>query len=228
MISRKEQGRGRGRRRSKVHDCESLYENKKESDRYWYIERLPDEVLALLDGPAVTKGRALDIGCGIGNLTTLLTPYFQVVAGIDCAQSGIRRAADAARTRDPAPHFVGGDATCIPFDDDSFDYVFDRGCLQGIPLERWPDYFAGVGRVMNSGGHYQLFFRRGDAPYGLRFALHYYLRDPMKMFAANPGSPARLLAHLPPAFVCEAVENVPFYNRPGYPVAFTHIICRKS
>jgi len=208
---------------------ERLYENKVELDQFWFSDRLADETLALLAGPSVAKGRALDIGCGVGNLTEQLARYFQGIVGIDFAESGIRRAIDATGTLDPAPEFVVGDATRLPFADDSFDYVFDRGCLQIIAIARWQDYFAGIERVLKAGGHYQLFIRFGGKKPGLRSALRAFRRRPTKFFARKESrSLPQLLDHLPPLLACETAEPVANPGQAASAVNHINIICRKS
>jgi len=206
-----------------------LYGNSMELDQFWFSDSLADETLALLDGPAVTKGCALDIGCGVGNLTGQLGRYFQEVVGIDFAESGIRRAVDSVGAGDPALEFVVGDATRLPFGDDRFDFVFDRGCLQIIPVQRWPDYFADVARVMKDGARYQLFIRFGSGKFSLRSAVRSYLRRPTRIFAKKESrSLPILLDHLPSSLVCETAEPVANPERATFAVGHINIICRKT
>jgi len=207
---------------------ERIYEAGNESNHFWFVDRLPDEVVALLEETEVVKGCALDVGCGAGILTMLLAGHFQAVAGIDIAESGIRRAFDAAQASDPAPHFVVGDATGIPFANDGFDYVLDRGCLHLIARERWPDYFADVERVMKVGGRFQLFIPLRGRPRGLLAACRHYLRNPMRVFGGSRRSIARVLAPIPPTLVCETAGIAPISSRAGYALNYIHIICRKS
>src|SRR4051812_12164724 len=45
-------------------------------------------------GVAITKGKALDFGCGLGRLTQALARKFEHVTGVDVSEEMIRRATE--------------------------------------------------------------------------------------------------------------------------------------
>jgi len=90
------------------------------------------------------RGRVLDVGCGTGSLSLLLTEAGYEVAGIDFAPAMIERARAKAAEAGMAIDFAVGDAADPPFVAGSFDVVLGRHILWAIPdlptrtvLERW-------------------------------------------------------------------------------------------
>jgi len=63
--------------------------------------------------------RALDVGCGEGDLLAALLPVVPEVVGIDVDAPILQRAADAA----PGAILVNGDFLTYPFEPESFDLV---------------------------------------------------------------------------------------------------------
>jgi SAM-dependent methyltransferase len=82
--------------------------------------------------PGVSRGSALDFGCGVGRVTRGLTEYFDRVVGVDIAPSMIAEArrlnADAPKASfvlNPAPHLR-------QFASGAFDVVYCRLVLQHL------------------------------------------------------------------------------------------------
>ena len=79
----------------------------------WRAER--DRALAAVR--ALPAKRTLDVACGTGFVTRLLSGQ---VTGLDQSDSMLA----AARRQAPEAHFVRGDGTQLPFEDASFERVF--------------------------------------------------------------------------------------------------------
>jgi SAM-dependent methyltransferase len=77
-------------------------------------------------------GRALDLGCGRGQLTSELAKRGWVTVGVDNAP----RAIDAAnRMGVPGATFVVGEVTAlVPADLGTFDFFLDVGCFQALTV----------------------------------------------------------------------------------------------
>lgn len=74
-------------------------------------------------------GRVLDVACGTGRVTALLVAErFDEVVGTDVSTAMM----DVARRRLPGVEFFQGDATQLPFDDQSFDAVTCVGLLMHL------------------------------------------------------------------------------------------------
>lgn len=91
--------------------------------------------------------RALDIGTGTGTAALLLAREFPHarVRGVDISEEMIRRATDRVGL-DPEGRiaFRVGDASELPWDDDSFDLVAQLNM---------PPFFGEIARVLRPGGH---------------------------------------------------------------------------
>jgi len=110
-------------------------------DSYWLFHR--DLFVRLLPPPGT---RTLDLGCGEGRLSRDLKHLGHDVTGIDSSPTLV----DAARAADPELEVLVGDATALPFADESFDCVVAFMSLQDV------DDLAGAvretARVLQPGG----------------------------------------------------------------------------
>lgn len=97
-----------------------------------------DVTRRLLDRLGVPSGAAvLDAGCGIGRTTRLLADRLADpgrVVGLDADPDLLEVARDRRPGEGPVEvDYRTGDATDLPFDDDSFDLVFARFLLAHLP-----------------------------------------------------------------------------------------------
>jgi SAM-dependent methyltransferase len=108
-------------------------------------ERLTSLAAALLHVRPQPE-RALDIGTGLGDGALLIAREFPQarVRGIDISEEMVR-AAQARIGLDPEGRvaFKVGDASALPYDDDSFDLVVQLNM---------PPFFAEIARVLRPGG----------------------------------------------------------------------------
>lgn len=90
------------------------------------------------------KGRTLDLGCGIGRLTTDF--------GIDLSPKMLA----LAKHRRPNKKFKLCDGWMIPYKDNYFDSVFSLFMFQHIPDDNKDSYMIEVYRVLKPGGKFRL------------------------------------------------------------------------
>ena len=84
----------------------------------------------------------LDVGCGTGHFTRRAEAEGAQVVGVDVDE----RALEFARRRSPETvRFLQGDATCLPFEDRSFDKVMSVAALCFVP--QWQEAVAEIVRV---------------------------------------------------------------------------------
>lgn len=84
----------------------------------------------------------LDVGCGTGWFTRRAAAEGARVVGMDLDESAL----EFARQRSPAQlEFLSGDATCLPFEDRSFDKVMSVTALCFV--QQWPRAIAEIVRV---------------------------------------------------------------------------------
>ena len=102
------------------------------------------DLLALIR--PISGGRAVDLGCGSGELTSLMADRTCAsdVVGIDSSAAML---AEATAQERPGLHFSGGDLAAWGGDDGPVDLVVANASLQWVPdhagvLRRWTDALA--------------------------------------------------------------------------------------
>ena len=138
-------------------------------DRSEACAQMPDPLFVLRE-PAIRSAmrkiqfepnsQGLDIGCGNGNITRLLVestfPRGQVI-GVDISPEIVACASNTAEkaglTNKLSYHV--GDMRDLPFDDNSFDWVWSMDCVGYIPIEPLPVIKEAV-RVIKPGGRIAL------------------------------------------------------------------------
>ena len=102
------------------------------------------------------NSHGLDIGCGIGNITRLLAESIAPrgrVTGVDISPDMVAYARDAAEKAGLTKQlfFHLGDMKDLPFDDDTFDWVWSMDCVGYAPIEPLP-LIEELVRVTKPGG----------------------------------------------------------------------------
>jgi SAM-dependent methyltransferase len=115
--------------------------------RWWYLSRPSPELLAALgDGWLPSRGRALDVGCGLGVEAGYLAAAGWQVTGIDLSQVALARAAG----HDGAA-FMRADVRRLPFHRHCFDAALYRGCFHYLAAQDRPRYADELRRVLRPG-----------------------------------------------------------------------------
>jgi len=117
-----------------------------------YVSRfgpITDEVGKALAGRVAERGQTvLDLCCGQGNLTAMMSSTGAAVSGLDFSPTMLAIAAQTAS--DASLH--EGDATAMPFADESFDAVVCNFGMMHIPDQ--PKALLEVSRVLRPGGQF--------------------------------------------------------------------------
>lgn len=113
----------------------------------------------------IRNSRVLDIGCGIGGPARMLADeYGCEVTGIDLSEEFVRTATRLSELvgLGGKTHFVQGDATSLPFSDQSFDVVWTQHVQMNI--EDKMKFYAEIRRVLASDGVFLYYdiFKNGD------------------------------------------------------------------
>ena len=87
-----------------------------------------------------------------------LSKHFKSVYGLDISETSISIAQKKSVERSATTTFVNGDVYSMPFSNEMFNIITDRGCLHNLPLNNWQKYEREVYRVLKTGG---IFFLRG-------------------------------------------------------------------
>jgi SAM-dependent methyltransferase len=126
-----------------------------------FAQVLADPVLV-----GVARGRALDLGCGLGRITRALARRFEEVAGVDVSAEMVRRA-EELHPADELPNvsFHATDGVHLPLEDETVDFVFSYEVFQHLPAR---DVMRGnlleVARVLRPDGLSVIHVHRAPGP----------------------------------------------------------------
>jgi SAM-dependent methyltransferase len=117
-------------------------------------------------GVALTRGRALDFGCGPGRLTQALVSHFDQVDGVDISPSMIELADKLNRYPDRCHYHTNTETDLTVFGDSTFDFVYSWITLQHVGPTLAKKYLREFCRVIRPGG--LLIFQLPGRKIGLR------------------------------------------------------------
>jgi SAM-dependent methyltransferase len=111
----------------------------------------PDETLDawLRDGP-LGEGRALELGCGPGRNARRLAEAGYEVDAVDRSPAAIAWAAE----RGTGVRFHQADIFAMDLPHETYDLVYDSGCLHHLAPHRRLSYLALLDRRLKPGGHF--------------------------------------------------------------------------
>ena len=124
------------------------------------VDRLARMKVRLLQGlipPGHGLARMLDLGCGIGLVSSPLAQGGNEVHGIDVSAASVAIAAEGAAGQGSDARFQHFDGTVIPFPDDHFDLVFTICVLHHVPPPHWQALVTEMARVVKPGGRVAIF-----------------------------------------------------------------------
>jgi SAM-dependent methyltransferase len=137
----------------------------------WYNKDLDDDLREHLCTMIITKGRFLDLGTGPATQAIELSNLGFQVTATDISENAISR----AKRMSKGIEFIVDDILNSKLKEDSFNYIFDRGCLHVLEPSSRQRYVSQVSRILREGG--LLFLKtfsakepsRGGGPY--RFSI---------------------------------------------------------
>ncbi len=97
----------------------------------------------------------LDVGCGLGGPCRMLADEYNCqTTGIDLSNEYIRTANKLSELVNLSNKttFIQGDATQLPFEDNSFDVVWTQHVQMNIPDKK--KFYSEINRVLKTGGHF--------------------------------------------------------------------------
>jgi SAM-dependent methyltransferase len=127
----------------------------------WDLEEFFDTGVGEIDGLMgylaslgleVSRGRALDFGCGVGRLTQGLAAHFAEADGVDIAPSMIHLAVTHNRYGQRCRYHLNQRPNLGLFDDDTFDLVYSNLTLQHIEPRYSRAYIGEFLRILVPGG----------------------------------------------------------------------------
>ncbi len=107
----------------------------------------------LEDTPIDPHSVVLDVGCGIGGPLSWVFERHQprLAIGVEYCGSCVRTATELWADRSPRPHFVQGDAHCLPIESGSVDVILN--CESALHYRDKDAFLRECRRVLRPGGH---------------------------------------------------------------------------
>lgn len=103
-------------------------------------------------GIRLSRGTALDFGCGIGRLTQALCRHFEHCYGVDIAPTTIRHAKKFNRFGERCTYLQNERADLSLFTDSFFDFIYTNIVLQHMRPEYCQAYVKEFVRILRKGG----------------------------------------------------------------------------
>jgi ubiquinone/menaquinone biosynthesis C-methylase UbiE len=133
----------------------NYWENAFESGEYkhWEFNYPSPELVALVAAGLPRKhAKILDIGCGGGLEAIFMANSGFRVIGLDISAAALRVARKRAKKAHVIVDWQRGGVLTLPIQDDSIDFVTDRGLFHLIEDTHRPQYSSEVYRVLKNGG----------------------------------------------------------------------------
>jgi len=103
-------------------------------------------------GISVTRGAALDFGCGVGRLSQGLARHFEEVHGVDISPSMVEHARRFNRYGQKVQYHVNSTQHLADFKDNSIDLIYSNITLQHIEPRHAKRFIEDFVRVLRPGG----------------------------------------------------------------------------
>ena len=175
--------------------------------RLWdlfYLRRAPwdiggprPELVRLVESGRLEAGKAIDLGCGIGENVIYLAQQGFEATGVDISPRAIAKARRKGQAAGVSPTFLVGDVTKLTGVEGPFDLLVDNGCFHSL--------FRSAARQS-----YVRTVMRLSRP-GSRFFLRRFVREPRRSRLSLPGSfqPGEVERCFGRAFDIEELEPLP-------------------
>ncbi len=117
----------------------------------WNINKPASELTRIVERGEPAPGRALELGCGIGNDALYLAERGFTVTAVDLSPTAIETARQRAQAAALTVEFRLEDLTACPDLGGPYDFVYDRGAYHCLRRESLPAFLALLERVTRPG-----------------------------------------------------------------------------
>jgi ubiquinone/menaquinone biosynthesis C-methylase UbiE len=139
-------------------DWNKLYNTQNVETMPWYNENLDSDLKEELESRKISKGRILDLGTGPATQAKQLAKRGLKVTGSDVSEAAINKARELYvnnnSNKDIEINFIVDNVLNSKIKDKMFDYVFDRGCLHVLPIDKRPVYIKEIKRMLDDREYY--------------------------------------------------------------------------
>jgi ubiquinone/menaquinone biosynthesis C-methylase UbiE len=131
---------------------DDYYKNEKIEKMPWYNEKLDFDLEEELNDMQINNGIFLDLGTGPGTQAMQLANKGFDVIGSDISETVIKRNKIMYENKYPNLEFIVDNILDSNFNDDYFDYIFDRGCFHVFSQEDRRKYYNQIKRILKQNG----------------------------------------------------------------------------
>jgi SAM-dependent methyltransferase len=133
-------------------DWETLYKSQKVETMPWYNENFDSDLEKELDErKIINDGKFLDLGTGPATQAIWLAKRGFKVIGSDLSQAAINRARKIYANEENV-NFIVDDILNSKFNENEFDYIFDRGCFHVLSPADRQNYIRKIKRILKVNG----------------------------------------------------------------------------
>jgi SAM-dependent methyltransferase len=132
-------------------DWNLLYKNEIVTNMPWYNEKLDhdlEEEIVQRRIPSCNDDKLLDLGTGPGTQAIRLSELGFNVTGSDLSEYAIEK----ARKISDRVNFIVDDILDPKFNENEFEYVFDRGCFHVLSINDRSRYVSNVNNILKKNG----------------------------------------------------------------------------
>lgn len=145
-----------------LEDKEYTVEYLAEIDRIRYQIDFP-HIIEYTDFSSQQGKSVLEVGCGPGNDSSMFARYGAMMTCLDLSPRNIYAARNRFKALKLAGQFTNGDAENLPFEDNSFDFVYSHGVLHHTP--NTDKTIQEIYRVLKPGGQALIFLYHKNSIY---------------------------------------------------------------
>jgi SAM-dependent methyltransferase len=114
------------------------------------------ELAELVETGQIAPGRAIDLGCGVGNEVIYLAKNGFDATGVDFSPTAIRMAQEKADSAGVKAAFIRDDLTNLRHVTGTYDLILDYGALNDLTQEERDRYMNSVLPLAHSGSQFLL------------------------------------------------------------------------
>ncbi len=118
----------------------------------WEIGHPDKHLVDIVKSGQIKGTEVLDVCSGLGTQSIFLAKHGYNVSGVEVSPTAVKKAKDAAEKAEVKIDFKQGYVQNLEFPDNSFDFIFDRGCLHHQYDKELEDYLLEINRVLKPGG----------------------------------------------------------------------------
>jgi SAM-dependent methyltransferase len=131
-------------------DWETLYKSQKVETMPWYNENFDSDLEKELDErKIINEGKFLDLGTGPATQAIWLAKRGFKVIGSDLSQAAINRARKIYANEENI-NFIVDDILNSKFNENEFDYIFDRGCFHVLSTADRQNYIKKIKGILKA------------------------------------------------------------------------------